>query len=125
MSESDTRGDDAGAGGGRALGFGLAGFVAVHLLALLVVGEPSLPELLGIETVAVGLLLVGDALATHVRATLPVAAGVAVALGAVGLALDPAGMPPWVVAVGLLVVAGTALYAVHRYDRVLAGGEPV
>jgi hypothetical protein len=34
-------------------------------------------------------------------------------------------MPPWVVAVGLLVVAGTALYAVHRYDRVLAGGEPV
>ncbi|MFC6940076.1 hypothetical protein ACFQE8_08890 [Salinirubellus sp. GCM10025818] len=120
----DTPSDDARVGGGRALGAGLVGFVTVHLLALLVVGEPSLPSLLGIEAVAVGLLLVGDALATDARATLPVAVGVGVALGAVRLALDPAGMPPWVVAVGLLVVAGTVLYTVHRYDRFLAGGEP-
>ena len=116
--------DDTRVGGGRALGAGLAGFVAVHLLALLVLGEPSLPALVGVEAVAVGLLLVGDALATDVRAALPVAVGVGVALGAIRLALDPAGMPPWVVAVGLLVVAGTALYTVHRYDRFLAGSEP-
>ena len=30
---------------------------------------------------------------------------------------------PWVVAVGLLVVGGSALYLAHQYDRSVAGGE--
>lgn len=108
----------------RALGVGLAAFVAVHLLALLAVGDPSLPALVGVETVAVAALVAGDVLTTGRRTALTAAVGVLVALGAVGAALGPLAAPSWVVAVGLLAVAGTLLYAGGRYDRYLAGGGP-
>lgn len=120
---SESTGSDEG-GGDRALGAGVAAFVAIHLLALLAVGEPSLPELLGVEVVGVGLLLAGDAVATGLRIALPAAVGVLAALALVWMALGPLEMPPWAVAVGLLVVTSAALYAGHSYDRSLAGGEP-
>lgn len=111
-------------GGGRTLGAGVAGFVAVHLLALLAFEDPSLPVLVGVEALAVGSLLAGDAVATGARGVFPAAAGVLVALVAVRMALGPPGVATWVVAAGTLVVAGTLLYAGHRYDGVVAGGEP-
>ena len=123
------RGDDEAAprhrtGSGRTLGAGVAGFVAVHLLAILVFEDPSLPALVGVETVAVGSLLAGDAVATGARGALPAATGAIVALVAVGMALGPLGVATWVVAAGTLSVAAALLYAGHRYDRFVAGGDP-
>lgn len=107
----------------RTLGAGVTVFVAVHLLALLVLGEPSLPAVVGVEVVAVGALLAGDAATVGPREALPATVGALVALVAVGgvLGLET---PTWLVAVGGLAVASALLYAGHRYDRVLAGGGP-
>jgi hypothetical protein len=105
----------------RRLGAGVTAFVAVHLLALLVVGDPSLPAVVGVEAVAVGVLLAGDAATVGTRAALPATAAALVAVVGVGVALGLE-TPPWLVAAGTLAVAGTLLYAGHRYDRVLAGG---
>jgi len=129
MSREADAGTTAGADheppteGDRVLGVG--GFVAVHLLALLAVGEPSLPTLVAVEAVALVALVAGDAAATGVglRRTLPAAVGVLAALVAVGVALGPAGAEPWVVAAAAFAIAGSLLYAGHRYDRYLAGGE--
>ena len=124
MSEARTGHEPGGAGNDRTdrgLGAGVTAFVAVHLLALLVLGDPSLPAVVGVEVVAVGALLAGDAATVGTRSALPATAGALVALVAVGGALGLE-TPPWLVAVGTLAVAGTLLYAGHRYDRVLAGG---
>ena len=111
-------------GGDRAIGTGIAGFVVVNLLALLAFGDPSFPALVGVEAVAVGSLLAGDAVATGARGALPAGAGVLVALVAVRIALGPLGLATWVVAAGTLLVAGTLLYAGRRYDGFVAGGDP-
>lgn len=110
------------ADGGRALGAGVAAFVAVHLLALLAVEGPSLPALVGVEVVAIGLLFAGDAAATGPRTALPAGAGALGALAAVGLATGPLEVAPWVVAVAVAAVGGL-LYAGRRYGRSAAGGE--
>ena len=109
---------------GRTIGAGVAGFVAVHLLALLVLEDPSLPALAGVEALAVGLLFAGDAATVGTGRALPAGAGVLAALVAAGVARGPLATAPWIVAVGLPVVAGSLLYAVHRYDRSVLGGEP-
>jgi len=119
-----TAGADHEAPADRDRMLGVGGFVAVHLLALLVVGEPSLPALVPVEAIALVALVAGDAVTTGVglRRTLPAAAGVLAALVAVGVALGPAGAEPWVVAAAAFAVAGSLLYAGHRYDRYLGGG---
>lgn len=119
-SPADATGDDRS---DRSLAAGLAAFVAVHLLALLVVETPSLPAVAGVGALALGALLAGDAATVGPRHALPAAAGVLVALLAVGAALG-SGTPTWAVAVGPPAVAGTLLYAGHRYDRFVAGGGP-
>ena len=106
----------------RALGAGVVAFVAVHLLALLVLGSPSLPALVGVEAAAAGLLLAGDAAAVGPRRALPATAGVLVATGVAGWAVGAADGASWVVGVGLLAAAGAVLYGLHRYDRSVAGG---
>ena len=111
-------------GSGRALGAGVAGFVVVHLLALLAFEDPSLPVLMGVETLALGFLLAGDVVTAGAREALPAAAGAIVALVAVGMALGPLGVATWVAAAGTLPVAAALLYAGHRYDRFVAGGDP-
>lgn len=116
MSGADTdHGED------RPLVGGVAGFVVVHLLALVVLGELSLPTLAGVEGLAVAVLVGGDLVTTRdVRATALVVVAAVVGVVAVGLALGAA--EPWVVAVGLLAVGGSLLYAFQWYDRAVAGG---
>lgn len=107
---------------GRALVVGVTGFVVVHLLALVVLGDPSLPPLVGVEALALAVLVAGDALATRDPRTVALLVVAVVAtLVAVGLALGT--VDPWVVATGLLAGGGGALYLAHRYDRSVAGGE--
>jgi hypothetical protein len=114
----DGRGRDTG----RALTVGVAGFVLVHLLALIALAEPSLPELAGVEALALVALVGGDAATTgDGRAAVLVGVTVLAALGAVGVALASA--EPWVVAVGVLAVAGGTLAGLGWYDRVVAGGR--
>jgi hypothetical protein len=109
-------------GSDRALGAGVVAFVAVHLLALLALGSPSLPALVGVEATAAGLLLAGDAAAVGPRRALPATAGVLVAAGIAGWAVRATGGSAWVVGGGLLAAAGAGLYALHRYDGSVAGG---
>lgn len=109
---------------GRALGAGVAAFVAVHLLALLAVEGASLPALVGLEVVAVGLLFAGDAAATGLRPALSAGAGALAALAAVGLATGHLEVATWVVAAGPIVAVGGLLCAGRRYGRSATGGEP-
>lgn len=106
----------------RALVVGVTGFVVVHLLALVVLGDPSLPVLVGVEALALVALVAGDALATRdPRAAALLVVAVVVTLVVVGLALGS--VDSWVVAVGLLAVGGGALSLAGWYDRSVAGGE--
>ena len=113
-----------GTGGDRALAAGLVAFVAVDLLALLALDGASTAALVGVGAVAVGLLLAGDVASVGAGTALPAAAGAIAGAAGVGVALGPLAAAPWVVAVGLLVLAGGSLYALHRYDRAVPGGGP-
>jgi hypothetical protein len=111
-------------GGDRALGAGVVAFVAVNLLALLVLDGASIPVLVGVEAVAVGLLVAGAVAGVRAGTALPAAAGAIAAAVGVGAALGPLAAAPWAVVVGLLVLAGGSLYAINRYDRAVLGGGP-
>ena len=108
----------------RTLGAGVAAFVAVHLLAGLAFEDPSFPALVGVEALALGSLLVGDAVAAGARGALPAAAGAIAALVAVRIGLGPLGLATWIAAVVILLVAAALLYAGHWYDGFVVGGDP-